>query len=85
MTSLRSPLQDFEGQKKAEKIFQIIIVLSAIIGFGVGYHAERLSYSIYTLGVGFLLGSLVTIPPWPMYRKHPLKWQPVKPKSDESD
>lgn len=57
----------------------------AIIGFGIGYCTERLSYSIYTLGVGFILSTLITIPPWPMYRKNPLNWQPVKQETNDSN
>lgn len=32
------------------------------------------------LGVGVLLAALVTLPPWPMYRKKPLSWR--KPRKE---
>jgi len=72
---------DFEGQKLAERIFQIIILTSAIIGFAVGNYNQRFSFTVYILGIGFVLCCLITLPPWSMYRKTPLNWQ--KPVIDD--
>ncbi|KAK2148806.1 hypothetical protein LSH36_481g00015, partial [Paralvinella palmiformis] len=44
---------DFDGQRRAEKTFQVIIVLFAL-----------------------------TLPPWPMYRRKPLSWQPTKSREE---
>ncbi|ESN90621.1 hypothetical protein HELRODRAFT_127888, partial [Helobdella robusta] len=69
--------QDFEGQKKAEWFFQIIIVLFSIVGFIWGYICQQFSQTFYIVMAGFVLSCLLTLPPWPMYRRNPLKWQPV--------
>jgi len=53
--------QDFKGQKKAERIFQTVILMFAVVGFGVGLYFEKFSYTVFTLGVGFLLSCLVSI------------------------
>ncbi|GMR55666.1 hypothetical protein PMAYCL1PPCAC_25861, partial [Pristionchus mayeri] len=51
---LPAPLQklsthhDYPGQRRAERIFQAILVVSGIIGFGVGYHTQQLSHAIFT-------------------------------------
>ncbi|XP_053214751.1 signal peptidase complex subunit 1-like [Panonychus citri] len=66
---------DFAGQKKAEKLFQTLILTAAVIGLGIGYYHEQFSYTVYSLGAGFVISCLLTLPPWPMYRKHPVKWQ----------
>lgn len=79
--------KDFEGQKQAERLFQFLIISFALGGFAYGYHEERFSYAVISLGVGFLLSCLLVLPPWPCYRKNPLSWQPVvepKPMSGES-
>ncbi|RWS29628.1 signal peptidase complex subunit 1-like protein [Leptotrombidium deliense] len=66
---------DFDGQRKAEKVFQIIIAVFAAIGLISGYAVEMFSVTVYTLAAGFTLASLLTLPPWPMYRRKPLNWQ----------
>ncbi|KAI1729765.1 microsomal signal peptidase 12 kDa subunit (SPC12) domain-containing protein [Ditylenchus destructor] len=67
---------DFEGQRYAERIFQIVLVASAVIGFIAGYGTQQLSVTMYCIGVGFLISCLLVLPPWPMFRRHSLKWQP---------
>ncbi|GMT29302.1 hypothetical protein PFISCL1PPCAC_20599, partial [Pristionchus fissidentatus] len=80
---LPAPLQrlsthhDYPGQRKAERIFQVVLVVSGIIGFGVGYHTQQLSHAIFTVLGGAVLASLIVLPPWPCFRRHPLNWQPV--------
>ncbi|XP_043475247.1 signal peptidase complex subunit 1 [Leptopilina heterotoma] len=73
---------DYEGQARAEKYFRIIITLFGMIGFIWGYVVQQYSQTIYILGAGFLLAAIITIPPWPMYRRKPLDWQ--KPQSETS-
>ncbi|KAL5016407.1 hypothetical protein ScPMuIL_005996 [Solemya velum] len=43
---------DFEGQKKAEKTFQIIILLFGIVGFVWGYICQQFSQTMYILLAG---------------------------------
>ena len=45
---------DFEGQKKAERIFQITIILFAAVGFVWGYTCEQFSQTVYILAAGFV-------------------------------
>ncbi|XP_023178026.1 signal peptidase complex subunit 1 [Drosophila hydei] len=66
---------DFVGQAKAERWSRIIITLFGVIGLVYGAVVQQFSQTVYVLGVGFLISSLITIPPWPIYRKNPLKWQ----------
>ncbi|KHN77854.1 putative signal peptidase complex subunit 1 [Toxocara canis] len=69
---------DFVGQRKAERIFQVILVTSAVVGFCIGYVTQQLSHSVYTLGFGFALSCLLILPPWPYLRRNPIHWQPVQ-------
>lgn len=73
---------DYQGQKLSEQIFQVFAVTFGLLGFIVGYVFQQLSYTMYVLGAGCLLGCLITIPPWPMYRRNPVSWQ--KPKSEDA-
>lgn len=73
---------DFEGQYKAEKLSRIIISLFATVGFIWGYIIQQFSQTVYILGAGFVLAALITVPPWPMYRRKPLQWQKPRPESE---
>ncbi|XP_064460627.1 signal peptidase complex subunit 1-like [Ornithodoros turicata] len=75
---------DFEGQRRAEKIFQIVTITFAVIGLIWGYAVQQFSYTVITLGAGFVLSCLLTLPPWPFYRRKPLAWQKVREESASS-
>ncbi|XP_025961144.2 signal peptidase complex subunit 1 [Dromaius novaehollandiae] len=74
---------DYKGQKLAEQIFQGIILVSAVIGFIYGYITEQFGWTVYIVMAGFALSCLLTLPPWPMYRRNPLKWLPVQESGTE--
>jgi len=76
---------DFEGQKQAERYFQIIILLFALVGFVWGYICQQFSQTVYILFAGFIFSCILTLPPWPMYRLKPLKWQPAQHFADDTD
>ncbi|XP_056648638.1 signal peptidase complex subunit 1 [Diorhabda sublineata] len=69
---------DFEGQARAEKLSRIIITLFGVVGLTWGYIIQQFSQTVYILGAGFVLAALLTIPPWPLYRKKSLNWQAVR-------
>ncbi|KAK0417318.1 hypothetical protein QR680_012943 [Steinernema hermaphroditum] len=75
---------DFVGQKRAERIYQVILVISGIIGFSAGFITQRLSYTVITILGGFLLSCLVVLPPWSYFRQNPIKWQVVQKEKEES-
>nr|ABI52785.1 microsomal signal peptidase subunit [Argas monolakensis] len=75
---------DFEGQWMAEKIFQAVTVVFALIGLVWGYIVQQFSYTVITLGVGFVISCLLTLPPWPFYRRKPLAWQKSRDESPPS-
>ncbi|XP_017290089.1 signal peptidase complex subunit 1 [Kryptolebias marmoratus] len=72
---------DYKGQKLAEQIFQGIILISAVIGFIYGLIIQQFGWTVYIVMGGFAVSCVLTLPPWPMYRKSPLPWQPVIPES----
>ncbi|XP_051529044.1 signal peptidase complex subunit 1-like [Myxocyprinus asiaticus] len=72
---------DYKGQKLAEQIFQGIILVSAVIGFIYGLFIHQFGWTVYIMLAGFAVSCLLTLPPWPMYRRNPLRWQPAIPET----
>uniref|UniRef100_A0A1I7RL36 Signal peptidase complex subunit 1 n=1 Tax=Bursaphelenchus xylophilus TaxID=6326 RepID=A0A1I7RL36_BURXY len=68
---------DFVGQQKAERIMQVILVISGIIGFLVGFWFERISFMVFTILGGSAFAGLIMLPPWPCFRRNALNWQPA--------
>jgi signal peptidase complex subunit 1 len=67
--------QDFDGQARAEKISRAIITVFGFVGLVFGAVIQQFSQTIYILAAGFALALIITIPPYPLYRKKPLNWQ----------
>ncbi|XP_076451701.1 signal peptidase complex subunit 1-like [Babylonia areolata] len=76
---------DFTGQKRAERTFQIIILLFGAVGFVWGYICQQFSQTMYILLAGVALSCILTLPPWSMYRKNPLQWQKARPEVGTAD
>ncbi|KAJ6988773.1 hypothetical protein NC653_021634 [Populus alba x Populus x berolinensis] len=71
----RVPLgMDWQGQKLAELWMQVLLIVFAVVAFATGYitGSFRTMMLIYAGGVVFT--SLVTVPNWPFFNRHPLKW-----------
>jgi len=66
---------DYAGQKLAERVLQVVIVLFGAIGWLYGYYIEDFFMTVKILCAGFVVATVLTIPPWPcLYRRNPLKW-----------
>ncbi|VUZ46049.1 unnamed protein product [Hymenolepis diminuta] len=74
---------DLEGQKLAERIMNVVLPLFCFIGFIAGYLMEQLSISVGLTCLGLLICAIIVLPSWPMYRKHPLKWQKCEKRHSE--
>lgn len=55
-----SIFQDYEGQARAEKLSRIIITLFGAVGLIWGYIIQQYSQTVYIVGAGFVLASLVS-------------------------
>ncbi|KAI5712404.1 hypothetical protein M8J76_004154 [Diaphorina citri] len=75
---------DYEGQGFAEKLSRIIVTLFGAVGLIWGYIIQHFSQTCWILFAGFILASVLTVPPWPMYRRKPLNWQKPRNTDDQS-
>ncbi|KAJ3024314.1 UNVERIFIED_CONTAM: hypothetical protein HDU68_008247 [Siphonaria sp. JEL0065] len=74
-------MKDFRGQILVERIFQVSLTVFGIVSFFAGYFSESLKLLVGINVVGLLLTMIIAVPPWPMYRIHPVKWQAARKKS----
>ncbi|CAF0812490.1 unnamed protein product [Brachionus calyciflorus] len=68
---------DFVGQRRAERLFQVIVSVFAVIGFVYGFIVQKFSFTLIILAVGVGLSALAVLPPWPFWKRNQLKWQKV--------
>ncbi|KAI4343379.1 hypothetical protein L6164_010734 [Bauhinia variegata] len=65
---------DWQGQKLAEQLMQIMLLAFAVVAFAVGYIIGSFQMMILIYAGGVVLTTLVTVPNWPFFNRHPLKW-----------
>ncbi|KAL7589859.1 hypothetical protein Lser_V15G40961 [Lactuca serriola] len=65
---------DWQGQKLAEQLMQILLVVFAVAAFITGYAVGSFQLMLFVYAGGVVLTTLITIPNWPFFNKHPLKW-----------
>ena len=66
---------DYEGQRKVERIYQVILTVFGVVGFIWGFTVQQLSAAVYCVLGGFTLSCLIILPPWSYLRRNPLPWQ----------
>ncbi|RRT35332.1 hypothetical protein BHE74_00057948 [Ensete ventricosum] len=65
---------DWQGQKLAKIFMQIILLVSTITAFGIGYTISSFQIMMLTYSGGVVLTALITVPNWPFFNHHHLKW-----------
>ncbi|ORY36549.1 SPC12-domain-containing protein [Rhizoclosmatium globosum] len=76
----KEALVDFKGQILVERIFQVTLIVFGVISFIVGYATKSLQLLVAINVVGLLITLVLVVPPWPMFRANPVKWQEKKEK-----
>lgn len=66
---------DYQGQGRAEMLYEFIILSFTIIGAFVAYYSQQFSLAVYAHGAGFLISCILCLPPWPIFKRKPIKWQ----------
>lgn len=65
---------DWQGQKLAEQLMQIMLVAFAGGAFGTGYVMGSFQMMMLIYAGGVVLTTLITVPNWPFFNRHPLNW-----------
>ncbi|KAI0755621.1 microsomal signal peptidase subunit [Fomes fomentarius] len=69
---------DFEGQKTVEQLSRNTLIVATIVSFVIGFAAQSLQVLFGVFALFVVLLSAAVIPPWPAYRRHPVKWLPAQ-------
>ncbi|XP_019052338.1 PREDICTED: probable signal peptidase complex subunit 1 [Nelumbo nucifera] len=65
---------DWQGQKLSEQLMQILLVLFATVAFVTGYLMGSFQIMLFIYAAGVILTTLITVPNWPFFNRHPLQW-----------
>ncbi|KAK2070143.1 hypothetical protein P8C59_004667 [Phyllachora maydis] len=68
---------DFEGQSLVDTIVNVALSVVGAAAFIIGYALQDIKLAVLIALGGTALTFFVVVPPWPFYKKHPLKWLPV--------
>ncbi|OAF64433.1 Microsomal signal peptidase subunit [Intoshia linei] len=66
---------DYKGQSNAASNINKIIIFTSIIGFVVGFVLQQYLTMLIINMCGMSVAAIVSLVPWPSYRKNPIKWQ----------
>ncbi|PKA48731.1 putative signal peptidase complex subunit 1 [Apostasia shenzhenica] len=65
---------DWQGQKLAEKLMEILLMAFAVASFVVGYAIGSFQIMLLVYASGVLLTVLITVPNWSFFNRHSLNW-----------
>lgn len=68
---------DFDGQRRAEGFATLLLGLSALLAFNIGYQYQDIQKAMYVGLGGSALTFIIVVPPWPFFKTHPVKWLPA--------
>ncbi|KAH8653640.1 microsomal signal peptidase 12kDa subunit [Xylariales sp. PMI_506] len=68
---------DFEGQKLADILANVLLSVVGAIAFIVGYLTQDITLALKVGLAGTAVTFLAIVPPWPFFNKHPVKWLPL--------
>ncbi|KAJ8900710.1 hypothetical protein NDN08_000011 [Rhodosorus marinus] len=77
---------DLKGQQRSERYFVILMTAVTAVAFLAGYVVQDLRISMAVFTGGVVVGFIVSMPNWPIYKVDPLVWAKAEPPvSEHSD
>ncbi|KAL4254152.1 SPCS1 family protein [Abortiporus biennis] len=74
---------DFEGQNKVEYIVRIWMTAATILSFVIGFALQSLKATFGAFSLSVILLSVLVVPPWGAYNRHPVQWLPLKSQTEK--
>ncbi|OVA09511.1 Microsomal signal peptidase 12kDa subunit [Macleaya cordata] len=70
---------DWQGQKLSEQLMQIMLLAFSVVAFLTGYSSGSFQTMLLVYAAGVVLTALISVPNWPFFNRHPLKWlEPIE-------
>ncbi|KAI4291356.1 signal peptidase complex subunit 1 [Pancytospora philotis] len=69
---------DYVGQDLSLKLMYIIFAVGYTIAFAVGVSLKRLELTLIIGVATVLVAFMATVPSWPMFKRHPLRFKKAK-------
>ncbi|CAE7800984.1 SPCS1 [Symbiodinium sp. CCMP2456] len=82
---LKAGSMDFVGQKQAFNMQFYFIWTSGVIGYIHGFLAQRFLFTFLWIFGTTLFVTLMCLPPWPMWNRHPVAWLEPKERDDDDE
>jgi hypothetical protein len=70
---------------RAERLYQIIVVVPSVIGFFHGFYLQSFFVTFKWWLVGAVAAGLVAVPSWPLFLADKVHWQPMPPAAPVGD
>mmetsp|Transcript_43905 Transcript_43905/g.73118 ORF Transcript_43905/g.73118 Transcript_43905/m.73118 type:complete len:104 (+) Transcript_43905:233-544(+) len=74
---------DFQGQRLSEIFYQFTVIAFAIISFLLGYVLGSFRTMMLTYGAGVALALVISVPDWPYFNQHPLKYLSISARPED--
>ncbi|KAF9444325.1 hypothetical protein P691DRAFT_763508 [Macrolepiota fuliginosa MF-IS2] len=65
---------DFVGQQRVEEVARVVLISTTALSFIVGFAMQSLAVTFGIFGAVTAVLLLAVVPPWPMFRQHPVRW-----------
>ncbi|KAG9249201.1 microsomal signal peptidase 12kDa subunit [Calycina marina] len=75
---------DFEGQRLAEFLATVLLSIVGVVSFLYGYFLQDIKLALLIGLGGTVLTFLLVVPPWPLFKAHPVKWLPAPEENKSS-
>ncbi|KAF8907032.1 microsomal signal peptidase subunit [Gymnopilus junonius] len=68
---------DYSGQALVDLISKVTLSAAGIAAFCAGFALQDLRITFGIIGLAVVTLTLLVVPPWPIFRRHPVKWLPA--------
>ena len=68
---------DLVGQRNAERLYMFLLLATAVPAYLLGWYSGSMRLMLVLYGSGAATAVALTVPDWPFWNRHPLKWLPA--------
>uniref|UniRef100_A0A7R9UF33 Signal peptidase complex subunit 1 n=1 Tax=Pinguiococcus pyrenoidosus TaxID=172671 RepID=A0A7R9UF33_9STRA len=65
---------DYKGQRLSELMYYWIIIVFGVIAWIIGFFQADFQTTVIGWGIGLALATLLCVPDWPWFNRHPIRW-----------